>query len=143
MRRVWQPCRDRSGEVGAEAHCDTLCELYSVANVNISEQFDLAEFSIDGTDCPFLVTSKPDDLAEGSPLLTIGNPSGLTSGVFSGFREDGNRTCLQTDAPINPGNCGGPSIDPQGRVVGINAMMLKNARNIGFLIPVTAIDQAF
>lgn len=120
---------------------------YSVANVSISEQFDLAEFGIDGTDCPFLVTGKSDDLAQGSPLFTIGNPSGLTytvtSGVFSGFHEDGNRTCLQTDAPINPGNSGGPLIDPQGRAVGINTMVLKDARNIGFSIPVTAIDQAF
>ncbi|MEP6881197.1 MAG: trypsin-like peptidase domain-containing protein, partial [Dokdonella sp.] len=120
---------------------------YSVANVHISEQFDLAEFSIDGNDCPFLVTGKPDDLAQGSPLFTIGNPSGLTytvtSGVFSGFREDGDRTYLQTDAPINPGNSGGPLIDPQGRVVGINTMVLKDAQNIGFSIPVSAIDQAF
>lgn len=120
---------------------------YSVANVTISEQFDLAEFSIDGVDCPFLATGDPDDLAQGGQLFTIGNPSGLTytvtSGVFSGFRQDGEHTYLQTDAPINAGNSGGPLIDPQGRVVGINTMVLKDAQNIGFSIPVTAIDQAF
>ena len=120
---------------------------YSVANVTISERFDLAEFALNGIDCPFLVTGDPDDLAQGSPLFTIGNPSGLTytvtSGVFSGFREDDGRMFLQTDAPINAGNSGGPLIDPQGRVVGINTMVLKDAQNIGFSIPVTAIDEAF
>ncbi len=120
---------------------------YSVANVTISERFDLAEFTLNDNDCPFLVAGNLDDLAQGSPLFTIGNPSGLTytvtSGVFSGFREDGERIYLQTDAPINAGNSGGPLIDPQGRVVGINTMVLKDAQNIGFSIPVTAIDEAF
>jgi len=120
---------------------------YSVANVSISERFDLAEFTIDGLDCPFLATGNPDDLAQGSPLFTIGNPAGLTytvtSGVFSGFRDNEDRTYLQTDAPINAGNSGGPLIDPEGRVVGINTMVLKDAQNIGFSIPVTAIEEAF
>ena len=120
---------------------------YSVANVTISERFDLAAFTLNDIDCPFLVAGDPDELAQGGPLFTIGNPSGLTytvtSGVFSGFREDDGRTFLQTDAPINAGNSGGPLIDPQGRVVGINTMVLKNAQNIGFSIPVTAIDEAF
>lgn len=120
---------------------------YSVANVTISERFDLAEFTLNDSDCPFLVAGDPDELAQGGQLFTIGNPSGLTytvtSGVFSGFRQDGDRIFLQTDAPINAGNSGGPLIDLQGRVVGINTMVLKGAQNIGFSIPVTAIDQAF
>lgn len=120
---------------------------YSVANVTISERFDLAEFTLNENDCPFLVAGNLDDLAQGSPLFTIGNPSGLTytvtSGVFSGFRKDDGRVFLQTDAPINAGNSGGPLIDPQGRVVGINTMVLKDAQNIGFSIPVTAINEAF
>lgn len=120
---------------------------YSVANVTISERFDLAEFTLNDNDCPFLVAGNLDDLAQGSPLFTIGNPAGLTytvtSGVFSGFRNDDDRVFLQTDAPINAGNSGGPLIDPQGRVVGINTMVLKDAQNIGFSIPVTAIEKAF
>ncbi len=120
---------------------------FSVGDVSISERYDLARFTLNAVDCPFLVAADPDDLAQGGQLFTIGNPSGLTytvtSGVFSGFREDNGRVFLQTDAPINAGNSGGPLIDPQGRVVGINTMVLKDAQNIGFSIPVTAIEQAF
>lgn len=120
---------------------------YAVRNVRNSDHYDLAVFTIDGVDCPFLATGDPDELAQGGQLFTIGNPSGLTwtvtSGVFSGFREEGGLRFLQTDAPINPGNSGGPLIDPQGRVVGINTMVLKDAQGIGFSIPVTAIDEAF
>lgn len=120
---------------------------YLVNDVQISDHYDLATFKLRAIDCPFLVQGNPDDLAQGGQLFTIGNPSGLTytvtSGVFSGFREENGRVFLQTDAPINPGNSGGPLIDPNGRVVGINTMVLKDAQNIGFSIPVTAIDEAF
>lgn len=120
---------------------------YSVRNVQSSDHYDLATFTIDAVDCPFLVAGDPDELAQGGQLFTIGNPSGLTwtvtSGVFSGFREEAGLRYLQTDAPINPGNSGGPLIDPQGRVVGINTMVLRDAQGIGFSIPVTAIDEAF
>lgn len=120
---------------------------YSVRDVQNSDYYDLAAFTINGVDCPFLEAGDPDALAQGGQLFTIGNPSGLTwtvtSGVFSGFRDEEGLRYLQTDAPINPGNSGGPLIDPQGRVVGINTMVLKDAQGIGFSIPVTAIDQAF
>lgn len=120
---------------------------YSVRNVRNSDHYDLAQFTIDGVDCPFLAMGEPDELAQGGQLFTIGNPSGLTwtvtSGVFSGFREEEGLRFLQTDAPINPGNSGGPLIDQQGRVVGINTMVLRDAQGIGFSIPVTAIDDAF
>ncbi|MEZ5462109.1 trypsin-like peptidase domain-containing protein [Dokdonella sp.] len=120
---------------------------YSVRNAQSSEHYDLAAFTIDGIDCPFLAAGDPEELAQGGQLFTIGNPSGLTwtvtSGVFSGFREEDGRRFLQTDAPINPGNSGGPLIDPQGRVVGINTMVLRDSQGIGFSIPVTAIDEAF
>ena len=46
---------------------------------------------------------------------------------------------IQTDAAINHGNSGGPLVDMQGRVVGINSAGDDNAQNIGFAI---AIDSA-
>ncbi len=120
---------------------------YTVKQITISDKYDLATFRLSGVDCPFLTTEDPQYLAQGTSLFTIGNPSGLkytvTSGIFSGFQSEDGETFLQTDAPINPGNSGGPLITEEGKVVGINTMVLRDAQNIGFAIPVTAIQDAF
>ena len=120
---------------------------YSVSQVVLSDKYDLATFNLAATDCPFISSTKPELLAQGERLYTIGNPSGLTytvtSGVFSGFRTENEKSFLQTDAPINPGNSGGPLINKRGKVIGINTMVLKKAQNIGFAIPVTSVDDAF
>jgi serine protease Do len=120
---------------------------YSIAEVKLSDRYDLATFQLIAEDCPFLVKGDVAGLAQGSTLFTIGNPSGLTytvtSGVFSGTHTAEGVNYLQTDAPINPGNSGGPLVDEQGRVVGINTMVLRNVQNIGFAIPITAIPAAF
>lgn len=120
---------------------------YSVSQVILSEKYDLATFNLSARDCPFIGRSMPQNLAQGERLYTIGNPSGLTytvtSGVFSGFRTEKEQSFLQTDAPINPGNSGGPLINKRGKVIGINTMVLRKAQNIGFAIPITAVDDAF
>jgi S1-C subfamily serine protease len=79
-------------------------------------------------------------LSQGDKLFTIGSPMGLrhvvTSGVFSGNNEIDGKEMLQTDASINPGNSGGPLIDQEGRVVGINTLVMTAAQGIGFAIPI-------
>ena len=120
---------------------------YRVDDVQLSDKYDLATFVLSGVDCPFISSDNPDDLGQGNRLYTIGNPSGLTytvtSGVFSGFRQEGDATFLQTDAPINPGNSGGPLVTEEGKVIGVNTMVLRDVQNIGFAIPITAIEDAF
>jgi serine protease Do len=87
-----------------------------------------------------------DKLEVGDPVLAIGNPFGLvrtvTAGIISGkgrhnVMEDLNyQDFLQTDAAVNPGNSGGPLVDMQGRVVGINTAIVGPAyQGIGFAIP--------
>lgn len=87
------------------------------------------------------------DLAEvGQWVLAIGNPYGLdrtvSFGIISGKGRyiPGNESglallndFLQTDAMIDPGSSGGPLVDLQGRVLGINSSGL--GRGIGFTIP--------
>jgi serine protease Do len=67
------------------------------------------------------------------PTLTVGVVSarpGSTSGAgrYEGF--------IQTDASIYQGNTGGPLIDLEGKVIGINAMILQPGQGIGFAVPV-------
>ena len=80
----------------------------------------------------------------GQFVIAIGSPFGLdytvTTGVLSakgrgGIGANEIEDYLQTDASINPGNSGGPLVDLQGRVLGINTMIIGRGSGIGFAIP--------
>jgi serine protease Do len=78
-------------------------------------------------------------------VMAIGNPLGFDRSVSLGvvsalYRELPTRDgvlegLVQTDAAVNPGHSGGPLLDMDGRVVGINTAMLTPARGIGFAVP--------
>lgn len=81
-----------------------------------------------------------DDLMIGEWVIAIGNPEGLqntvTVGVVSGIhrripRGDGTffSNLIQTDAAINPGNSGGPLINAEGRVIGMNTVIIRLRRS--------------
>jgi S1-C subfamily serine protease len=94
------------------------------------------------------------DLQVGQRVFAIGNPFGydqtLTSGVISGLGREitgaANRPIqgvIQTDAPMNPGNSGGPLLDSAGRVIGMNTAILSPTgayAGIGFAIPIDCIN---
>jgi S1-C subfamily serine protease len=112
-----------------------------------SPRIDLAMFQLPADNCPHLTPAESTRLAQGERLYTIGNPSGLaysvTSGIFSGDRGSGDQRFLQTDAPINQGNSGGPLVTESGRVVGINTQVLSGTQGIGFAIPIEAVYREF
>ncbi len=120
---------------------------FNSLHAQFSERVDLAMFQLPADHCPHLAPGDSARLAQGERLYTIGNPSGLvysvTSGVFSGDRGSGAQRFLQTDAPINQGNSGGPLVTENGRVVGINTMVLSGTQGIGFAIPIEAVYQEF
>ena len=96
----------------------------------------------------------------GSPVVAIGSPQGLegtvTSGIVSALdrslRVDGgpggppgappvSYKAIQTDASLNPGNSGGPLVDMQGQVIGVNSAIYASASKgdgagLGFAIPI-------
>jgi S1-C subfamily serine protease len=93
----------------------------------------------------------------GDPVVAIGNALGqfqntVTSGIISGFGRSLQATdstgtqgenladLFQTDAAINEGNSGGPLVNLNGDVIGINTAIAGNAQNIGFAIPVNDIS---
>lgn len=89
----------------------------------------------------------------GDKVVAIGNALGqfqntVTSGIISGYGRDvvaGDSTgssaenlsdLFQTDAAINEGNSGGPLVNIDGQVIGINTAIAGGAQNIGFAIPI-------
>ncbi len=96
--------------------------------------------------CEFGVSN---DMRAGELVVAIGNPLGfdlygsITSGILSGknrtvVSEDKEMNLLQTTAPINAGNSGGPLIDAYGRVIGINTIKYASTdiEGLGFAIPI-------
>jgi S1-C subfamily serine protease len=85
-----------------------------------------------------------ESLRVGDIVLAIGNPFGYAHTVTSGIISATGRVIgtgpydnfLQTDAPIHPGNSGGPLIDIRGRVIGINSAVDSDAHGIGFALPI-------
>ena len=91
----------------------------------------------------------------GEEVIAIGNPLGLefqksvTKGVISGLNrtlkvEDATSTVImenliQTDASINTGNSGGPLINKNGEVIGVNTVKITSAEGIGFAVPIDII----
>lgn len=105
----------------------------------------------------------------GNPVVAIGNALGqfqntVTSGIISGYGRSitasdsgggsstnifGQQTSssssenlndlFQTDAAINQGNSGGPLVNLNGQVIGINTAVAGNAQNIGFSIPINEV----
>ena len=76
------------------------------------------------------------------PITAIGHPFGLKfsvkSGIVSNDREIMNNIpYLHIDAALNPGNSGGPLVDNDGDVVGINTFIIRDGDNIGFSLPVS------
>jgi S1-C subfamily serine protease len=91
------------------------------------------------------LTSAPDPAKPGQPVVVVGSPLGLensvTSGVISALRTTSQGQVLQFDAPVNPGNSGGPIVNAQGQVVGVVNAKLTNAEGISLGIPVAVVCQ--
>jgi S1-C subfamily serine protease len=97
---------------------------------------------------PFLRLGDSDRLQVGQKVLAIGNPFGLegtlTAGVVSSIGRSINsennqrlQGMIQTDAAINGGNSGGPLLDSNGDVIGINTAILGQTNmGIGFALPI-------
>lgn len=105
---------------------------------------DLAMIQV--TDAFPRLASAPEPAKPGQPVVVVGSPLGLedsvTSGVISAQRTINGGPVLQFDAPVNPGNSGGPIVNAQGQVVGVVNAKLKDAEGISLGIPVAVVCQS-
>ncbi|GAA4549064.1 trypsin-like peptidase domain-containing protein [Pseudonocardia xishanensis] len=132
---------------------------HSATVVGTSPSYDLAVIKLDNASGLTAATlGQTSGVQVGQQVVAIGSPQGLTGTVTTGIVSALNRTVavegdngtgvvyngLQTDAPINQGNSGGPLVNLDGQVVGINSAIATAGQSsgsvgLGFAIPV---DQA-
>ncbi|MBN1478852.1 PDZ domain-containing protein [candidate division KSB1 bacterium] len=131
----------------------------------IGEDFtsDVAVIKISGDEFPFVHLGNSDDILIGEWAIAIGNPFGLfdvsaqptvTVGVISAVNQDFGRQdneriyedMIQTDAAINSGNSGGPLVNSEGKVIGMNAFIYSGSSSgiatnigLGFAIPINRV----
>ena len=114
--------------------------------VAVDEETDLAVLKVAARALPVLSYGDSDALRPGQIVLAFGSPLGLASSVTMGvvsavarqLEPEHPMIYVQTDAPINPGNSGGALVDTEGRLVGINTMILSQgggSEGIGFAAP--------
>jgi S1-C subfamily serine protease len=130
-------------------------ETYPADLVGQDREHDIAVLKIDAPSNELvpLALGKSDGLRVGQQVYALGNPFGLEGTLTKGIISSLNRSIegrtgremkslIQTDAAMNPGNSGGPLLDSNARMVGMNvAIATRTGQNtgVGFAIPVNRI----
>src|SRR5262245_27158807 len=120
---------------------------YTAKVVGTDKRTDIAVVKIDAKNLPALDLSTKPAVKRGEWVIAIGSPFGfdnsVSAGVVSGVHRalpDGQMVpFIQTDVAVNPGNSGGPLLNAQGQVVGVNSQIYSRSggyMGLSFAIPV-------
>jgi len=112
---------------------------------------DIAILKIDPEGLHPIAWGNSDTVRVGQMVFAVGNPLGLqetvTQGIISGkgrrATSEAANEFFQTDAAINRGNSGGPLLNLQGELIGINNMIPMQAQGIAFSIPSNTVRRVF
>ncbi len=119
---------------------------------------DLAVVKVEAKGLPFLLYGNSDEIKVGQWVLAVGYPLSLETTVTAGIVSAKGRSIdinsrqsqapvesfIQTDAAVNPGNSGGPLINPQGQLIGINSAIASptgSYAGYSFTIPVNIVKK--
>ena len=130
-------------------------ETYKAKLVGTDPSSDLAVIKVDGATLKPIEIGNSSDLKVGEWVMAAGSPFGMEQSVSTGIVSAVNRSyadsesgaiytnMIQTDAAINSGNSGGALVDAEGKLIGINTLIMSTSgtsSGVGFAIPV---DYAF
>ena len=130
-------------------------DAFKATIVGLDMISDIALLKIDGKKFDYCKIGDSDDVKVGEWAIALGNPrnlisnaqyqpiasAGIVSAINADFSLDSQSgklldNMIQTDASLNPGNSGGPLIDANGSVIGINTFIKADSQNLGFAIPI-------
>ncbi len=119
-------------------------ETYKARVYLIDDSFDIAILSVDNSAFTPLSIGDSDNVRVGDDIYAIGAPKSmdytLTKGVISNkTRRIGAYSYIQIDAAINSGNSGGPLLNDDGQVIGVNSLKVSDAEGIGLAIPMASV----
>jgi serine protease Do len=120
--------------------------------VGTDKQSDVAVIQVENTSFPPLPKGDSSALKVGELVMAVGSPfelsQSVTTGIISALERNqmginganGYESFIQTDAPINRGNSGGPLVNMEGEVIGVNSAIVTGGSSgndgIGFAIPI-------
>jgi serine protease Do len=132
---------------------------YDVTEIVRDDANDIAILRIDAKDLKVLELGNSDNLVAGQDVIAIGTPLGeyagsVTKGIISGLDRTVTASAswfgttqktyegvIQTDAAVNPGNSGGPLLNSEGKVIGVNFATTSGAENISFALPINRVKE--
>lgn len=120
-------------------------ETHSAYLVGYDQDKDIAVLGVKDAKFTPLTFADYKSLNTGDDVYAIGAPKSmaytLTKGVISAKeREIGKYKYVQTDAAINEGNSGGPLLNDEGNVIGVNTLKMLDSEGIGLAIPMTVVS---
>jgi serine protease Do len=133
-------------------------QTYTPTDMFLDDTLDLAVLKIDAKNLPTIPFADPSLISTGDWVIAIGHSFGIspanggaaaTTGIIStlgrSFFIDGTPyyDVIQTDAAINVGNSGGPLINLNGELVGVNSAASTQGQGIGFAINVSTARHVF
>ena len=123
-------------------------QLHSGRVLGRDETLDLAVIKVDSRQAWQPMTlGEAADIDVGDEVIALGFPLGdelgrdytVTTGIVSSLRTYGSVERIQTDAALNPGNSGGPLVDRDGRVIGVNTSTATDYEGISFAISIASV----
>jgi serine protease Do len=126
-------------------------DLLEATVVGTDAETDVALLKVPGSGYPTLSFGNSDELRRGQVVFAFGSPMGLENSVSMGvvsamarqLQEGDPMIYVQTDAAINPGSSGGPLVNTEGEVVGLNTFILSesgNSAGLGFAGPSNIVE---
>jgi len=127
---------------------------YTATLAGVDVDNDLALLKTEARDVAYFDLTLDAAPRQGQLVLAYGSPMGLAQSASLGLisaldrqlSPDDPRAYLQTDASMNPGNSGGPLVDLDGRLLGVNTMILSQSggsEGLGFAIPLLVARRSF
>ena len=114
---------------------------HKVQKIGENTGMDITLLKIENENYSPLELADSEDIKQGERVIAIGNPLGLsfsvTQGIISNIHqkgENGLNAYVQIDAALNSGNSGGPLINIDGEVIGINNFKISGAESLGFAL---------